>query len=229
MDAYIYIEKANLLLMKDELVRDYEQALRTKINEDLANLKTPSPGGATLNIWVQYLYADKAVVEVYDHMTSKVKYYEVPYKRDAKGVFSLGKPVEVQERKTFVPVPVQKAVWSTAYINKLPDGAFLYVESGGKKDTDGKTVPRGLRHFPYKDDQGKIDLPHLRNAVARIPQAKIPGMTADGLKRLQEKAQKLLADENARRERKMGENKKKFFEDAGFAVIPSRLWSGLPL
>jgi phage I-like protein len=46
-----------------------------------------------------------------------------------------------------------------------------------------------LRHFPYKDASGKIDLPHLRNAIARIPQAKIEGLDADAL---QKKAQRLL-------------------------------------
>lgn len=62
-----------------------------------------------------------------------------------------------------------KAVWSTATVNDLPDSSFLYVEPGGKKDADGKTTPRTLRHFPYKDASGKVDLPHLRNALARIP------------------------------------------------------------
>jgi len=28
--------------------------------------------------------------------------------------------------------------------------------------------------FPYKDAEGRVDLPHLRNANARLPQAKIP-------------------------------------------------------
>ena len=65
----------------------------------------------------------------------------------------------------------QFAVWTTKTVNDLPDSAFLYVQPGGKKDSTGKTVPRSLRHFPYKDGSGKVDLPHLRNAIARIPQA----------------------------------------------------------
>jgi HK97 family phage prohead protease len=68
----------------------------------------------------------------------------------------------------------ERAVWSTAYVNDLPDSAFLYVESGGKKDSEGKTTPRSLRHFPYKDANGNVDLPHLRNALARIPQSNLP-------------------------------------------------------
>lgn len=229
MEEYIYIQKANLTLMKDESVRDYEMALRTKINEDLANLKTPSPTGNVPNLWVQYLYADRAIIECYDHSTSNEKYYEVPYKRDSKGIFTLGKPVEVSERKTFIPVPVQKAVWTTAFINKLPDNSFLHIESGGKKDGEGKTVPRSLRHFPYKDSEGKIDLPHLRNAIARIPQAKISGMTKQDLDVLQTKAQAMLEKENARREREMKQDKKKFLRECGFDRIPSQLWDGLPV
>ena len=67
-----------------------------------------------------------------------------------------------------------KAVWSTAMVNDLPDSSFLYVEPGGKKDRDGKTTPRSLRHFPVKGADGEVDLPHLRNALARIPDAKLP-------------------------------------------------------
>ena len=65
------------------------------------------------------------------------------------------------------------AKWSAAYMNDLPDGAFLYIEPGGSKDNSGKTTPRSLRHFPYKDKSGNIDLPHLRNALSRIPQSKV--------------------------------------------------------
>lgn len=92
----------------------------------------------------------------------------------------------------YEPVWVHKAVWTTAYVNDLSDGSFLYIAPGGKKDDEGKTVPRSLRYFPYKDKAGKIDLPHLRNAIARIPQSKAPGLSAEGKKKLQAKARKLL-------------------------------------
>ena len=68
---------------------------------------------------------------------------------------------------------VSKAVWTTASINDLPDSAFAVISSGGTKDEGGKTVPRSLRHLPYKDASGKVDLPHLRNALARLPQTDI--------------------------------------------------------
>jgi len=54
-------------------------------------------------------------------------------------------------------------------------------------------VPRNLRHFPVRGADGKVDLPHLRNAIARIPQSRIPGLTEDDLLGLQERARELLA------------------------------------
>ena len=82
-----------------------------------------------------------------------------------------------------------KAVWTTAYINDLPDSAFLYIEPGGEKDADGKTTPRSLRHFPYKDATGAVDMPHLRNAASRIPQSNLPQNVKD---RLAARCQQLL-------------------------------------
>lgn len=57
------------------------------------------------------------------------------------------------------------AEMSAASINDLPDSAFAYIEPGGKKDSDGKTVPRSKRHFPVHDPA------HTRNALARAPQS----------------------------------------------------------
>lgn len=89
-----------------------------------------------------------------------------------------------------------RATWTTAYINNLPDSSFLYIEGGGKKDPDGKTVPRSLRHFPYKDAAGNVDLPHLRNALARIPQSNLPQNVKD---RAAAKARRILQQETGGR------------------------------
>jgi hypothetical protein len=61
--------------------------------------------------------------------------------------------------------PVEKAEVGTADQNDLPDSDFAYVESGGTKDDEGKTVPRSLRHFPIQDEA------HVRNALSRAPQS----------------------------------------------------------
>lgn len=54
---------------------------------------------------------------------------------------------------------------SAEAVNDLPDSAFAYIESGGSKDDQGKTVPRSKRHFPIHDAA------HVRNALARAPQS----------------------------------------------------------
>ena len=54
---------------------------------------------------------------------------------------------------------VHGAVWTTAYENSLPNSSFAFVSE------DGKT-----RKLPYKDANGKVDLPHVRNALARLNQ-----------------------------------------------------------
>lgn len=90
-----------------------------------------------------------------------------------------------------------KAVWSTALQNSFPDSSFLYIAPGGTKDGDGKTTPRSLRHFVYKDASGKVDLPHLRNSIARIPQSNAPGLDDAKKKALQEKARGILEKEQS--------------------------------
>ena len=71
----------------------------------------------------------------------------------------------------------EKAPLSTAEINDLPDTAFAVVLAGGKKDEDGKTVPRSLRVLPHHTGNVKgagehkaLDVPRLRNALARLSQ-----------------------------------------------------------
>jgi len=56
--------------------------------------------------------------------------------------------------------------WDVKYQNDLPDSAFALVVKGEKQQ--GKTVPKTNRNLPHHDSSGKVDLPHLRNAMARV-------------------------------------------------------------
>jgi cation transport regulator ChaB len=58
--------------------------------------------------------------------------------------------------------------WTRAYINSLPDSAFAVIEPCYGKTTDNKNA----RHLPFKNANGEIDKPHLRNALARVEQIK---------------------------------------------------------
>jgi hypothetical protein len=60
---------------------------------------------------------------------------------------------------------IHKAAMRAASINDLPDSDFAYIEPGGKKDEEGKTTPRSLRHFPIHDEA------HARDALGRAPQS----------------------------------------------------------
>jgi hypothetical protein len=58
--------------------------------------------------------------------------------------------------------PAAAEQWTRSYINSLPDSAFASIET----TPDGKTV----RHLPHHDGNGHVDLPHVRNALSRLPQ-----------------------------------------------------------
>ena len=49
------------------------------------------------------------------------------------------------------------AQWNAAIIDSLPNSSFAYVKGD-------------VRKLPYKDATGKVDLPHVRNALARLSQ-----------------------------------------------------------
>jgi hypothetical protein len=59
-------------------------------------------------------------------------------------------------------LPVAAEPWTRAYINSLPDSAFAAVET----TPDGKKV----RHLPHHNRSGRVDLPHVRDALSRLPQ-----------------------------------------------------------
>lgn len=105
---------------------------------------------------------------------------------------------ESQESNMNVPEETlylfSEAVWTAAFVNNLPDSSFAVIMGGGKKDEEGKTTPRSLRKLPYKDADGKVDIPHLRNALARLKQMKgVPdALKAKAMKTLQAAAKKYL-------------------------------------
>jgi len=80
------------------------------------------------------------------------------------------------------------AEWTTAYINTFPNSSFAVVEPDYKT---GKTKNKAARHLPFKDKNGKIDLPHLRAALARMNQIK-PVTKSISVAELRAKARKVL-------------------------------------
>jgi hypothetical protein len=171
--------------------------------DDIKMIKESYKKGVPLELSWEILYTDSSVDE-----TTKVEDLKNCVLR---GITFVAKPA-YDGRTPIIALSQREdsAVWTTKFMNDLPDSSFLYIEDGGTKDTDGNTEPRSLRHFPYKDASSKIDLPHLRNAIAQIPKASI----SDSLKSsLQDEARKLLQKEGASEESTLEEKEIMTLED----------------
>ena len=99
-------------------------------------------------------------------------------------------PMEIYAppQTTYVPVNEELGKWTDAYINELPDSSFAVVESGYG---EGKYENKNARHLPYKDKRGNINLPRLRDALAKVNQIK-PICGPESVSTLRSKAQKKL-------------------------------------
>lgn len=98
----------------------------------------------------------------------------------------------------------RNAKWSRSYKNSLPDSAFLLVDPGGSAMIEHGhkvTIPRSLRKFPYRNRDGSVNLAHLRNAIARIPQSNLPQSLKTAL---QAKARSILAEHGGYRRARRG-------------------------
>jgi len=88
--------------------------------------------------------------------------------------------------------------WTVKYINTLPNSSFAVIEPAYLK---GETNDKRCRHLPYRDGEGKIDLPHLRNALARANQIK-PYTNSISTNELRQQA--ITELEKAKKEANMG-------------------------
>ena len=112
-----------------------------------------------------------------EHEKDAIKDDESKIKKLKKGKPSEKKSVEIhdikkdekfdKERKAGWKKKTKGAKLSSKQKNDLPDSDFAYIQPGGKKDDEGKTVPRSLRHLPINDAD------HVRNALARLDQTDI--------------------------------------------------------
>ncbi|HEX4920810.1 MAG TPA: phage protease, partial [Candidatus Bathyarchaeia archaeon] len=111
--------------------------------------------------------------------------------------------------------PKEFAEWSTAYKNDLPDSAFMYIEQGGTKDSEGKTMPRSKRHFPYKDASGKIDRIHLEKVAQLVPKSNLPPAVKTAVAN---KARRIAGGDNPKENAEVNEELKKFAERLGIKI-----------
>jgi len=111
---------------------------------------------------------------------------------------------------------LSEATWTAKFVDDLPDSSFAVIMPGGEKDEDDKTTPRSLRKLPYKDADGKVDLPHLRNAPSRLPQTKgvSASLIAKAKRTLEAEAKKAL---KSRQEESGADD---VSENGDFAIYP---------
>ncbi len=87
--------------------------------------------------------------------------------------------------------PKEEAAPGGSATTDLADSVYLYIQSGGVLDEEGKTVPRGLRHFRVLGADGTLDRAALAAALTEIPQAKAVGLDQSDLARLQTRVRRL--------------------------------------
>jgi len=61
---------------------------------------------------------------------------------------------------------LRNRLWTREKIDALPDSAFAKIAANGTKDSEGKTTPRSLRKYPYKAEDGNVDLFHFQSEYA---------------------------------------------------------------
>ena len=66
--------------------------------------------------------------------------------------------------------PGEQPVWSTAFIQGLPDEAFAYIEDGGEQ-VEGKTVPHTMRHFPHHNEDGSVNVEAVKRELDRASES----------------------------------------------------------
>jgi len=82
--------------------------------------------------------------------------------------------------------------WDYKYINSLPDAAFAIVFMQGS--TKIRKLPHHNKNVKNGNENSTVDKPHLRNALARLPQIKgVPASEkAKGKRHLEKHAKTLL-------------------------------------
>jgi len=112
--------------------------------------------------------------------------------------------------------------WDTAFINSLPDAAFAVIEPAYLR---GETKDKRCRHLPHHgpnvrdpDENSSVDLPHLRNALARCGQIK-PITNSISARELRERARRHLERHAEALLKTYRENKKSPCESARESLI----------
>lgn len=237
MNSHPVVVQKDISLATGESLGVYAQKIRdagTKYIKQKLNLVPKESSCYPVEI-----FSKSVIFDVYRYgpnidETKRCTYYAAAYTRKDDGSFEFSTLTEVERVVGYQAkdstTPTTKALWSTAMVNNLPDAAFALILPGGKKDSEGKTTPRSLRMLPHHNasvksasENSSVDLPHLRNALARLEQANISSsQKATARAHLMAHAKELLPSQGG------GTPTKKSLADApGWELTEKSLWQGV--
>lgn len=238
----VVVHKANITLADGESVQQFMSKIRdagkTFVGTKLNLVKNA-------DVYPVEVFSKTIVFDVYQYgpdvpANKRARFFAAAYSRKNDGGFEFTTLTEVERVTVYQPKQnaavtkstkgeeVEKAVWTAAFINNLPDAAFAVIMPGGKKDSEGKTVPRSLRMLPHHNgnvkspaENSSVDLAHLRNALARLPQAKISAdAKAKAMAHLQAHAKELLKTTPSKKHLELRDAE-------GWAMTEKSFWRGL--
>ena len=131
---------------------------------------------------------DRCVTELSKYIDRPEGYCNLAH-HAALGIYPATHAKELEGRNIGMGAETRAAM-SSADQNDLPDSAFAFIEPGGSKDSEGKTTPRSLRHFPIHDAA------HVRNALSRAPQSPFGDKAMPKIKAAAEKLGVHVGDES---------------------------------
>ena len=176
------------------------------------------------------LTGDSVTVELYRDHPWMCLYLRMPYTRSADGTFAFGQPTVVERKIVYEDVPDGSAAFTAFVSTAMPGAEAVAAPTTAQRknlpaaayaapffaDGDGNYVPdgefqRSKSKLPYHvrtvtdvDDPQTVDLPRLRNALARFDQTDFSGfgkyaddVKATARKRLDYAAKKLLPSAKA--------------------------------
>ena len=123
----IAVHKAGLPLRKGESVKEYTEALRAAVSEEVKR-KLSLTNDSKCDIYCVEVYASSVICEVYRFganidRSKRMRFYAMSYTRSPEGAFSFSSMTEVERKTDFVPkaqeIPTFKSHWSELWAKTL--------------------------------------------------------------------------------------------------------------
>lgn len=135
-----------------------------------------APMGASVGIMIQDYEYNEASGLIYIKRAVPYEYSETPIPTDPNTINNASFVIKGDNNDVLI---TSFAKWDSKYMRELPDSSYAVVENDV-----------GARHLPFKDKEGNIDLPHLRNALSKMNQIIANGSISD--EELRKKANDVL-------------------------------------